>query len=86
MVTWRSKKQSVIARSSAEAEYRALAQSICKGLWLKRLLDELRISTTESMKVFCDNLVAISIAKNLVHHDRIKHVELDRHLDRKSVV
>ncbi|KAK0594035.1 hypothetical protein LWI29_029766 [Acer saccharum] len=51
LVTWRSKKQSVVARSSAEAEYRALAQSICEGLWLKRLLDELRISTRETMKV-----------------------------------
>ena len=52
LVTWRSKKQSVVARSSAEAEYRALAQSICEGLWLKRLLDELRISTRETIKVF----------------------------------
>ena len=58
-MTWRSKKQSVVARSSAEAEYRALAQSICEGLWLKRLLDELRISTRETMKVFCDNLPVV---------------------------
>ncbi|RVW93499.1 Retrovirus-related Pol polyprotein from transposon RE1 [Vitis vinifera] len=67
-------------RSSAKAEYRALAQSICEGIWLKRLLDELKIPTKEPMTVFCNNLVAINIAKNLVHHDRTQHVELDHHL------
>src|ERR1044072_604750 len=81
LVTWRSKKQSVVAISSAEAEYRALAQSICEGLWL----EELRISTLEPMKVFCDNLAAISIAKNHVHHDRTKHVEIDRHFIKEKV-
>ncbi|KAK0577899.1 hypothetical protein LWI29_001989 [Acer saccharum] len=85
LVTWRSKKQSVVARSSAEAEYRALAQSICEGLWLKRLLDELRISTRETMKLFCDNLAAIIIAKNPIHHDRTKHVEIDRHFIKEKV-
>lgn len=85
LVIWRSKKPSVVARSSAEAEYRALAQSICEGLWIKRLLEELRISTSEPMKVFCDNLAAISIAKNPVHHDRTKHVEIDRHFIKEKV-
>ncbi|PON77165.1 hypothetical protein PanWU01x14_027840 [Parasponia andersonii] len=55
LVTWRSKKQSVVARSSAEAEYRALALSIYKGMWLKRLLKELGITGTNSMKVLCNN-------------------------------
>jgi len=39
LVTWRSKKQSVVARSSAEAEFRALAHGICEGIWIKRLLE-----------------------------------------------
>ena len=38
LVTWRSKKQSVVVRSNAEAEYRVIALGICKLLWLKRLL------------------------------------------------
>ena len=43
LVTWRSKKQ-VVARGSAEAEFRALAQGICEGIWLNKLLSELRVT------------------------------------------
>ena len=43
LITWRSKKQAVVARSSAEAEYRALAQGICEEIWLVRVLKELRV-------------------------------------------
>ena len=67
-----------MARSSAEAEYRVLALSICEGIRLTRLL-ELGVQSSGPMKVFCNNLATISIAKNPVHHDRTKHVELDRH-------
>ncbi|KAL5779663.1 hypothetical protein ACOSQ2_010400 [Xanthoceras sorbifolium] len=89
LVTWRSKKQSVVARSSAEAEFRAMAHGVCEGIWLRRLLKELWM-ITEPITIFCDNQAAIRIAKNLVHHDRTKHVEIDRHfikekLDDKSV-
>lgn len=79
LVTWRSKKQPVVARSSAEAEFRALAQGICEGIWLKRLLTELRIEVSGPIEMMCDNQSAIAIAKNPVHHDRTKHVEIDRH-------
>lgn len=79
LVTWRSKKQQVVARSSAEAEFRALAQGICEGIWLKRLLGELKVSISGPINMMCDNQSAIAIAKNPVHHDRTKHVEIDRH-------
>ena len=79
LVTWRSKKQQVVARSSAEAEFRALAHGICEGIWLKRLLAELIIGVEGPIEVLCDNQSAIAIAKNPVHHDRTKHVEIDRH-------
>jgi len=77
LVTWRSKKQNVVARSSAEAEYRSMAQGICEMIWLKRILEELRRPMTMPMKLFCDNKAAISIAHNPVQHDRTKHVEID---------
>ncbi|RVW94806.1 Retrovirus-related Pol polyprotein from transposon RE1 [Vitis vinifera] len=85
LVTWRSKKQSVVARSSAEAEFRAMAQGICEGIWLNRLLEELRVPLKHPMVLYCDNQVAISIAKNPVHHDRTKHVEIDRHFIKEKI-
>ncbi|KAJ9675533.1 hypothetical protein PVL29_024456 [Vitis rotundifolia] len=85
LVTWRSKKQSVVARSSAEAEYRALAQGICEGIWIKRVLNELGQTSSSPILMMCDNQAAISIAKNPVHHDRTKHVEIDRHFITEKV-
>ncbi|KAH9753027.1 protein kinase domain-containing protein [Citrus sinensis] len=76
LVTWRSKKQSVVARSSAEAEFRAVAYGICELLWLKKLLEELKIIIDVPMKLYCDNKAAINIAHNPIHHDRTKHVEV----------
>ncbi|XP_039136472.1 uncharacterized mitochondrial protein AtMg00810-like isoform X2 [Dioscorea cayenensis subsp. rotundata] len=66
LVTWRSKKQSVVARSSAEAEFRALALGICEGMWLKRIISELGFQDLQSINTLCDNQSAISIAKNPV--------------------
>ncbi|RVW83047.1 Retrovirus-related Pol polyprotein from transposon RE1 [Vitis vinifera] len=85
LVTWRSKKQSVVARSSAEAEYRALAQGICEGIWIKRVLSEMGQTSSSPILMMCDNQAAISIAKNPVHHDRTKHVEIDRHFITEKV-
>ncbi|KAM2473307.1 hypothetical protein COP2_006450 [Malus domestica] len=78
LVAWRSKKQNVVARSSAEAEYRGMALGICEILWLKLLLRDLDIKHDQPMKLFCDNKAACYIAHNPVHHDRTKHVEVDR--------
>ncbi|RVW74059.1 Retrovirus-related Pol polyprotein from transposon TNT 1-94 [Vitis vinifera] len=69
LVTWRSKKQSVVACSSAEAEFHAMAQGICEGIWLNRLLEELRVPLKHPMVLYYDNQAAISIAKNPVYHD-----------------
>ncbi|PON66810.1 Ribonuclease H-like domain containing protein, partial [Trema orientale] len=85
LVTWRSKKQNVVARSSAEAEFRALAQGICELMWLKRVLVELRMATDSPMKLYCDNQAAINIAHNPVHRDRTKHVEVDRHFIKEKI-
>ncbi|XP_073226873.1 uncharacterized protein [Cicer arietinum] len=63
-VTWRSKKQGVVARSSAEAEFRAMAQGICELLWIRKLLDELKMKVDSPLKLFCDRKATISIAHN----------------------
>jgi len=69
------KKQSAVARSSAEAEFRAMAQEICLLLWLKITLKDLKIKCDEPMRIYCNNKFAISITHNLVQHDRTKHIK-----------
>ena len=79
LVTWRSKKQNVVARSSAEEEFRAMAQGVCELLWMKIILDDLKIKHEVAMGLACDNMFVINIAHNPFQHDRTKHVEIDRH-------
>ncbi|KAI5337174.1 hypothetical protein L3X38_016443 [Prunus dulcis] len=69
LVTWKSKKQNVIARSSAEAEYRAMASLTCELIWLRSLLNDLGFTDPEPMTLFCDNQAAIHIAANPVFHE-----------------
>ena len=85
LVTWRSKKQNVVARSSAETEFKAVALGICEVLWIKRLLEELKTSNPLPMKLYCDNKAAISIAHNPVLHDRTKHVKVDKHFIKEKL-
>ena len=84
-MTWRSKKQNVVAHSSAEAEFRAMAQGICELLWLKIILEDLKIKWEGPMKLYCDNKSAISIAHNPVQYDQTKHIEVDRHFIKEKL-
>ncbi|BBN69007.1 hypothetical protein Prudu_689S000100 [Prunus dulcis] len=85
LVTWRSKKQKVVSGSSAEAEYRGMAQGVCELLWLRRLLRDLGFGPQKPMDLYCDNKVAIAIAHNPVQHDRTTHVEVDRHFVKEKL-
>ena len=85
LVTWQSKKQTVLARSSTEAKFRALANGICEGMWIMRLLEELKFSIDSPMRIFCDNQAAIRIAKKPAHHDKTKHVEIDCHFTKEKI-
>jgi len=85
LVTWRSKKQSVVAKSSAEAEFRAIALGICEGLWVKRVLEELRMPMKLPIRLHSDNMAAINMSHNPIQHDRTKHVEIDRHFIREKI-
>lgn len=77
LVTLRSKKQNVVARSSSEAEYHAIAKTVCELFWIRNLLQELRFSPNKPIVMYCDNQAAIYIASNHVFHERIKHIEID---------
>ncbi|CAH9069280.1 unnamed protein product [Cuscuta europaea] len=86
LISWKSKKQSVVARSSAEAEYRAMALTTCELIWLKQLLSELKFCKLKPMKLICDNQAALYIASNPVFHERTKHIEIDCHFIREKVI
>lgn len=85
LVTWRCKKQPVVAQSSAEAEFRAMAHGICELLGFKIILDDLEVRWEGNMKLYCDNKSTISIAYNPIQHERTKHIEVDRHFIKEKL-
>ena len=71
-------KQNVVARSSAEAEFRGMTLGLCEALWLRLLLQDLGYLSRQPIRLFCDNKATCDIAHNPVQHDRTKHVKVDR--------
>jgi hypothetical protein len=86
LLTWASKKQPTVSRSSTEAEYRSLAVGAAEVAWIRMLLCDLHIFLPSSPTLWCDNTSAISLASNPVFHARTKHVEVDYHFVRERVV
>jgi len=86
LISWPSKKQSVVARSSTEAEYRALANTTSELLWLRWLLQDMGVSFPSATPVYCDNRNAIQIAHNDVFHERTKHIEIGCHFVRHHLL
>ncbi|XP_043697502.1 secreted RxLR effector protein 161-like [Telopea speciosissima] len=85
LVSWKSKKQSVVAHSSAESEYRAMAQVTCELMWIQQLLSELGFKIPTPMQLWCDNQASIHIASNPMFHERTKHIEIDCHFVREKM-
>ena len=85
LVSWSSKKQAVVSKSSTEAEYRSLAHAASEVPWIQSLLGELNIKLSSTPMMWCDNQEAIALAYNPVYHAKTKHVELDIHFIRDKV-
>jgi len=85
LVSWSSKRQNTVSRSSAEAEYRAVANGVAETCWLHQLLQELHAPLPQSTLVYCDNVSAVYLSTNPVQHQRTKHVEIDLHFVRERV-
>ena len=85
LISWSSKRQTTVSRSSAEAEYRAVAHAVAECCWIRQLLGELHHPLSSATVVFCDNVSAIYMAANPVQHRRTKHIEIDIHFVREKV-
>ncbi|XP_042973050.1 uncharacterized mitochondrial protein AtMg00810-like [Carya illinoinensis] len=79
LVSWHSKKQPTVSRSSCESKYRALASTTIEVKWLGHLLHDLKVTSSSSLILLCDNQSSIFLATNPVSHNCSKHIELDYH-------
>ncbi|KAL5747588.1 hypothetical protein ACOSQ2_024885 [Xanthoceras sorbifolium] len=84
-VSWSSKKQSVVALSSTEAEYIALSAAGCQALWLRWTLQEMKCSQEKETMLYCDNNSAIALSKNPVFHGKSKHIRIKYHYIRDLI-
>ena len=78
-VSWKSRKQTCVALSTAEAEYVALANTTQEVIWMRQLMEDLEIKLTEATIVYEDSQAAISIAQNPQHHSKMKHIDIKYH-------
>jgi hypothetical protein len=83
-VSWQSQKQKVVALSSCEPEYIAAATAACQGIWLARLLSDLKNEVVEAVGLMVDNKSALALIKNPVFHERSKHIHIRFHFIHES--
>jgi hypothetical protein len=76
VVSWFNRKQKSVALSSVEAEYMAASQASCEAIWFRKLLVGLFGVQLRPAVIYCDNQSCIKLFKNLVFHDRSKHIEI----------
>ena len=86
-MSWSSKKQRTVARSSTEGEYFALSYAAQEAIWLRRLLSSLGIAgpQVQPTMIYEDNNGAIDLTKNAKHHNRTKHIDISHHFVREQV-
>jgi histone deacetylase 1/2 len=84
-ISWKSGKQNIVARSSTEAEYKALADGTAEVIWLQYLLTDLQVPSVSAPIIWCDNLGATYLSTNPIFHAHTKHVEVDYHFVRNHV-
>ena len=86
LISWRSKKQDIVSRSSVEAEYRSMATTTCEVTWILYLLRDLCVPHHKPVLLYCDNQAALHISSNPVFHKRSKHIEADCHIVRNKIL
>ncbi|KAF2305385.1 hypothetical protein GH714_004872 [Hevea brasiliensis] len=82
--SWNSKKQEVVAQSTAEAKYISAVAAAKQSIWLRKLLKDLANEQVEPTVIWCDNKYAIAIASNPIQHGRTKHIKVKFHFLREA--
>jgi hypothetical protein len=85
LISWSAKRQTVVSRSSAEAEYRAIANGVAEATWLLQLLHELQTPPSRCTLVYCNNISVVYLSTKPVQPQRTKHVEIDLHFIQEKV-
>ncbi|CAH9069607.1 unnamed protein product [Cuscuta europaea] len=85
LISWRSKKQPTLSKSSTEAGYRAIAYTVQDTLFIRSLLADMGITISAPVQLRCDNVSASYLVVNHIHHDRSKHIKIDYHFVRERV-
>ena len=86
LVTWQSKKQHIVSRSSKEVEYRSLASLVVEITWLQSLLLDIKITLPIPPDIWCDNLSIVMLVAYPILHARTRHIELDLYFIKKKVL
>ncbi|XP_075095179.1 secreted RxLR effector protein 161-like [Nicotiana tabacum] len=84
LVSWKSKKQNIVSRSSAEAEFRSMAACATEITWLVGLFNKLGVNIQMPIKMISDTKDAIQITANPIFHEKIKHIDIDCHFVREE--
>jgi hypothetical protein len=84
LISWSAKRQTVVSRSSAEAEYCVVANGVVEVTWLRQLRHELQAPPSRCTLVYCDNTSVVYLSTIPFQHQRTKHVEIDLHFIREG--
>nr|GEX12249.1 ribonuclease H-like domain-containing protein [Tanacetum cinerariifolium] len=85
LLSWSSKRQFTVSRSSAEAKYQGVVNTVAETCWLRNLLRDLHTPLSTATLVYCDNVSTVYLSSNPVQHQRTKHIEIDIHFVRELV-
>jgi len=85
LLSWSSKKQTTVSRSSIESEYKTITNASAELVWIQTLLGELGIISPRPLVLRCDNIGATYLTANPLYHARTNHIEIDYHFVRDMV-
>ncbi|KAK3892691.1 hypothetical protein Pcinc_003483 [Petrolisthes cinctipes] len=85
LISWKSKKQNTVALSTCEAEYMAITNAMQEGKFLRQLYSDMNGCDKEAVSLYVDNQGALALAKNPVHHQRSKHIDIKYHFIRSEI-